>query len=167
MLFNTIEFAFDGYGKYLGTRNPKDGRWLRAYRRLEAKHCNATEFHVSSSEPCRGLDGDSWPCVHISRSRGPLGRDPYNEDGRPPTTMLLMYAAHLSICGGVVTIEGLEMPNLCWAGLLIPPYTNVGCKPLRGAPYMTEEQHDEIRHCGRTYETLTRQRIMLFNSERK
>lgn len=165
-MFTEIEFAFDGYGKYLGTQR-KDGTWETAYRTLKAAHCNAKGFEVSTGENRRGLRGDSWPSVHITRARGPLAKDPYNEDGRPPTTMLVMYAAHVSICYGVVTIEGLEMPNLCWAGLLIPPYECNNCKPIRGAPHMTEEEYAEIRHLGRGYETLTRQRIMLYNPRRK
>jgi hypothetical protein len=99
------------------------------------------------------------PVVAIYRRMGPLSKDPYNEDGRPPTLLLMMALPYVQHTGRAVIIEGLEKPNLCWAGKLVPPYTN-GYKPLRGVKYMDAKQNKEGEL--RPFVLLRRQRILLF-----
>ncbi len=155
MIFNQILFYYDMNGKYLA-EDKSDGSFIEKPRILKAEHCNARYFDLTNTR-MRGNRGDVSG-VHISRHYGPLKKDPYNEDGRPPTCMFRMAIPHIEFCCGIVTIEGLEEPNLCWAGLLVPPYSH-NYKLIKGAAYMTEEEKEGVHF--RQYEKHTRQRIEL------
>lgn len=140
-MFKTIRFYFD-----------ETGNFQEPPLILQAKDCNANYFSICDTR-MRGYFGEV-PAVQIRRSLGPLDEDPYDDNGRPPTVLFSILMPHIQHLDDMVHIEGLEDPNLCWAGLLMPPYTN-NYKPLNGVNYMNPEMKTP------NYVQLKRQRIIL------
>jgi hypothetical protein len=158
MTFNRILFYYDLDGHFLG-RLLKDGTTEEEPFELKAEHCNAryfsimdTIFHESRS---------NVPALQVRRVLGPLRRDPYNEDNSPPTVMFTLVLPHIQHMDQRIIVDGLEQPNMSWAGILLPPYTR-DYKPLYGVRYMTPEQGKASRF--RHFEFLYRQRVVLYRA---
>lgn len=122
---------------------------------LTAKACNAKYFELLTVTG-RGHHGDI-PKAQIRRVITKIATDPYNEDGSPPTVMFQIAIPHIQWLGNVLFIEGLEDPNMSWAGLIRPPYDDRK-KRIPGVRYMTEEMvHGKMLG----YDELLRQRITM------
>ena len=121
---------------------------------LLPKHCNASSFRVWSTS--RRLKDGEFPSLQINRNYLKLDRDPYNEDGKPPTCLFAIVHPHVSFVGGGIEVVGWEDPNLAWGGVLMEPYE--GCPRRRGMKYMSKEK---IREFYADFSNMNRQKILL------
>lgn len=154
-MFKEIHFHYDSKGRFLGNINRR-GTITSNPRVLEATQVNSVYFYLSDATFRRSYGESRAIYIHrkIGKSKD-LKNDPWNEDGRPPTLMSIIVNPVIEYCCGVVEIEGLEAPNLCWAGCPMEPYE--GCPRQEGVKYLDRDDIDRFR----PYEQLNRQRVML------
>lgn len=151
-MFNQIKFFFDENGEYRGDYIEKEGRYNSIPLLLKAEHCNAKCFVISNSTT--RSDYGSVPSIQIWRSDlKSIEKDLYNDDGRPATLMFVIAIPYFEHCENSIWIEGLEQPNLSYAGRLVKPYYD-NIPRIQGIDYI--EKIDHLH-----YQKLKRQRIIL------
>ena len=131
-----------------------EGNFYSEGQLLLPKHCNSKSFDLTSGE--YRVERGSRSCIDVRRDYGNVAKDPYNEDGRPPTVMLSIIDPIVEIFCNQIIVSGLEVPNMCWAGFLREPYQ--GC-PRGRMDYLDGEILNKLRY--RKYEQLGRQRIVM------
>jgi hypothetical protein len=123
-MFKKVYFYCDRLGNPLGENKKGENSGCTYFEEkplvLLAKHCNAKYFSLVSAS--KRWERGEVPALYLQRHYGPIKKDPYNDDGRPPITMLSIVMPHVTFIGGAIEIIGVEDPNLCWAGWMIPPY---------------------------------------------
>ena len=116
-MYDEIRFYHDENGKAL-----RDEEGKSKPRILTPDMCYAKGFTVS----VHAGDRTGAPCLRVERIPGPLSKDGWNDDGRPPTVMFMIDFAHVTMMDGVITAVGFENPNLSIAGLPSEAYSEMG-----------------------------------------
>ena len=99
--------------------NDPNGMPWNKLRILAPKDVNARGFTIWTAT----LAG--WPAVMFCRSGlMNVARDPWNDDGKPPTTLTSILAPTINFSGDMVEFVGMESHNLIYAGLVREPYAN-------------------------------------------
>lgn len=147
-MFDRILFYYNSDGEFLGD-TPLE---------LTAAQCSARSFKLLST-PIRGRS--EWPGLYVLRDYRSAKKDPYNDgDDRPAALLLRLANPQIEFVGDSVSVEGLESPNLCWAGLMRPPFHS------RRRPGVAYADASTIDRAGsRPIEYWQRQRIVLLPKE--
>ena len=155
MIFKNIAFFFDEQGKVLADIEKGIAKWRP--RIVTADMTKAASYGVQ-------IDGNE---ICIVRQYKDLDTDPYNCDGRPPVVFTTILDGRIGLFGDRMEIVGLEYPNLCWAGLILPGYKGSagGLIDLPKEFLLTEKLYDMRPSKGHPFRDLSllRQKIALFN----
>ena len=105
------------YDRVLITRDDQ-GLLLPKPRELDKKKANCAGFRIYTTHE-RGV-----PVATVCRCLTDklIKKDPWNDDGRPPTVLFQIYYTVISILDNSVEVTGFEAGNICLAGHMVEPY---------------------------------------------
>lgn len=127
------------YSRIVVTRD-SDGILLPKPRELTKKKANCAGFTVYTSHE-RGVPR---AMVYRKMTARMIKKDPWNDDGRPPTLLFIIYYNIISILDASVELTGFEGGNICLAGEMVEPY-KVTKRPLAEKIDSNERRHVDIR----------------------
>lgn len=104
--------------KKIIVRRDERGVFMAQHRELTMEKANCSGFYIYNHTQ------RDVPMLQVRRAlpQKLIKKDPWNDDGQPPTTLFMLAYPTVKFGGDYIEVIGFEQPNMCMAGIMREPY---------------------------------------------